>query len=211
MRKQFFIDFDGTVTTRDTVAAMVESFAGEGWQELNQKWENKEISTEECARRTLELFNTDLGELEKLLDTIDIDRYFPDFLSFCESQGYQVYILSDGYDFNIKHVLSRYNIDLPYYCNKLLYTDRFDIKCGNTNPDCDSCGTCKTNLMQQLKMPGYQSVYIGDGYSDTCPAEHADIVFAKSSLLRYCREHGISAIAFDNFSDIIKYLQSEDR
>lgn len=209
MHKQFFIDFDGTVTTKDTVAAMVESFAREGWQELNEKWEKKEMSTEECARRTLKLFDTDPAELEKLLDTISIDKYFPDFLTFCQNKGYQVYILSDGYDFNIKHILNRYKINIPYYCNKLIYSGHFDIECINTNENCDSCGTCKTNLMQQLHIPGCQSVYIGDGYSDTCPAEHADVVFAKSSLLKFSREHGINAIAFGNFDDIIKHLKNK--
>jgi 2-hydroxy-3-keto-5-methylthiopentenyl-1-phosphate phosphatase len=61
--------------------------------------------------------------------------------------------------------------------------------------------------MKELQKTGCQSVYIGDGYSDTCPAQQADIVFAKSSLLKFCRKHGISAIAFENFSDIIKQIE----
>lgn len=211
MNKQFFIDFDGTVTTKDTVAAMVASFAGEGWQKLNQKWENKEISTEECARRTLELFDTDMAELGKLLNTIVIDDYFLEFLKLCENLEYKVYILSDGYDFNIKSILGRYKIHIPYYCNKLLYSDHFDIECSYPNESCGKCGTCKTNLMRQLQESGCQSVYIGDGYSDTCPAGHADIVFAKSSLLKFCQQNGIKAIAFENFSDIIRRIENESQ
>ncbi|HEX3011887.1 MAG TPA: MtnX-like HAD-IB family phosphatase [Syntrophomonadaceae bacterium] len=209
MNKQFFIDFDGTITTRDTVLTMVENFGGQGWQELNRKWENKELSTEECARETLKLFRTDLNELQKMLDTIVIDEYFPEFLDLCQSRGFKVYILSDGYDFNIRNILNRYNISLPFYSNKLLYTDHFDIECIYINENCSDCGTCKTGLMQQLQETGSEAVYIGDGYSDTCPAQHADQVFAKSSLLKFCRQNGIKAVPFDNFKDIIRQIESE--
>lgn len=207
MQRQFFVDFDGTVTTEDTVVAMVQRFAREGWQEINRKWEKKELSTEECARSILKLMDADVAELRRLMDSIALDPYFPAFLALCQQQGDQVYILSDGYDFNIKNILSRYNIDVPFYCNKLIYTDHFDIECLYNNPDCGSCGTCKTALMRQLTQKGCQTIYIGDGYSDICPAQNADMVWAKNSLLDYCRQQGIKAVAFDNFADIIKWLQ----
>ena len=35
-------------------------------------------------------------------------------------------------------------------------------------------------------------VYVGDGYSDRCPVQYADIVFAKGDLQTYCQEQNIS-------------------
>ena len=123
------------------------------------------------------------------------------------SVRYKWYILSDGYDFNIKTVLTRHGIiDAQFYANSLVFEDGFRMKCNYANPSCRDCGSCKTVLMEKLKEAGSQSVYIGDGYSDTCPAGNADLVFAKDKLYRYCREHGIDAVHFHNFRDIMSYF-----
>lgn len=206
MRKVFFVDFDGTITRQDTCTAMVQAFAREGWQELNELWEKKELSTEECAKRTLELFCAAPGDVAKLMDNMEIDAYFMDFLKLCRSQNDQVYILSDGYDFNIQTILHKYNIDVPYYANRLIYANGFKIECPHFNETCGMCGTCKTSLMSTLAGHECQTIYIGDGYSDTCPATHADIVYAKDTLYQFCSENQIDAVPFKTFQDIIRSL-----
>ncbi|MEA1962598.1 MAG: MtnX-like HAD-IB family phosphatase, partial [Bacillota bacterium] len=186
-----------------TCSAMVETFARDGWQEINRLWEQKELSTEECANKTFELFDAVPDDIKKLMKSIEIDDYFIAFLKLCKRQEDKVYILSDGYDLNIQTILKKYNIDVPYFCNRLIYTDKFMIQCPHINQSCGKCGTCKTTLMKQLKEPGSQTIYIGDGYSDTCPATHADIVYAKGSLYAFCMENGIDAIPYQSFKDII--------
>jgi len=211
MKKIFFIDFDGTITKVDTCAAMVEAFARDGWKEINQMWENKELSTQECANRTFELFDTTPADIKKFIDSMEIDDYFIDFLNLCRSKDYKIYILSDGYDFNIQTILDKYNIDVPYYANQLVYTSVFKIQCPHINESCGNCGTCKTSLMYKLREKGSQTIYIGDGYSDTCPALNADLVFAKGTLYKFCTEKGLNVIQYDNFNDIILSLSSDDR
>jgi len=203
MGKVVFTDFDGTITKIDTCVAMVETFARGGWEEINKLWEDKKLSTEDCANMTFKLFNGDIKDLEKLLDTIEIDDYFKGFLSICQEKGYRVFVLSDGYDFNIETIFKKYDIKVPYYANKLLYDSEFKIECPNKNVSCKDCGTCKSNLIDRLKENGEQVIYIGDGYSDTCPASKADIVFAKGVLYKYCVDKGINVVYFDSFKDII--------
>lgn len=206
MKKTFFIDFDGTITKVDTCIAVMDAFAQDAWKEVNEMWERKELTTEECANRVFQLINVSPGHLRRLLETIEIDDYFLDFLAFCKDQSYQVYVLSDGYDFHIETVFHKYGIDLPYYANRLIYNDGFRISCIYSNPSCGGCGTCKTTLMEKLKKEGFQAVYIGDSYSDTCPAVQADLVFAKDVLYEYCMENGIAAVRFDDFQDIMFYF-----
>lgn len=205
MKKVFFVDFDGTITKKDTCYAMVETFAKDGWEEISRLWEDKKLSTEDCANRIFELFQASLEDVGNLMDKMEIDGYFKEFLELCRHKGHEVYILSDGYDFNIKTVLEKHNIEVKYYSNKLLYdTDKgFSIECPYHNPSCGNCGTCKTSLIKALKGDSGQVVYIGDGYSDMCPAAIADVVFAKDFLYKYCREKGINAIFFSDFKDII--------
>lgn len=209
LKRVFFVDFDGTITKRDTCAAMVEAFAADGWQEIDRLWEKKEISTEECAQRTFQLFQAVPDDLRKLLDTIEIDEGFGAFLDYCRGNGYPVYVLSDGYDFNIEHIFRKYGIDLPYFANKLTYQDGFRIVCPNSNPECGLCGTCKRKLMERLAEPGSERIYVGDGTSDTCPAQHSDLVFAKGRLLEYCREKGLPAVPITGFADVLEKLTEE--
>jgi len=206
MKKTFFIDFDGTITTKDVCETMVETFAADGWREINEKWERKELSTKDCANMTFQLFKAGIDEVTELIETIEIDSSFKDFLHFCRLMDYKAYILSDGYDYCIKTILGKYGIQVPYYANKMIYNQVFTIECPFFNESCGNCGTCKTKLMAALKEEESQAVYIGDGYSDTCPAAHADVVFAKDKLYRYCMEKGINAVYYDTFADILAYF-----
>jgi 2,3-diketo-5-methylthio-1-phosphopentane phosphatase len=210
MKKTIFIDFDGTITKVDTCAAMVEAFAAGGWQEINEKWERKELSTQECANSTFALFQAGMEDIKKLMESMEIDDFFKEFLHLCRERGYKVYVLSDGYDYCIEAVLRKYNLKVPYYANKMVYDNGFQIECTNFNKLCGNCGTCKTILMKALKGEGSKSVYIGDGYSDTCPAVNADIVFAKGDLYNYCLEKRIKAVHYNTFADIIMYFQAAE-
>lgn len=204
MNKVIFTDFDGTVTKVDSCFAMVKALARDGWQELNKQWEDKKLSTLECANQTFELFDASIDDIKALMDTIEIDQYFQEFLALCRGKGYEIYILSDGYDFNIQTILDRSNISIKYFANRLLYDQgRFRAECPHQSSSCERCGTCKTELMKQLTPEGSQTIYIGDGHSDMCPAAKADIVFAKDVLYRYCQKNGINAVLFTDFNDII--------
>jgi 2-hydroxy-3-keto-5-methylthiopentenyl-1-phosphate phosphatase len=51
-------------------------------------------------------------------------------------------------------------------------------------------------------------VYVGDGYSDRCAAELADLVFARRGLARYLDERGLAYEPFDDFHQIAERLAS---
>ncbi|GAB6178789.1 MtnX-like HAD-IB family phosphatase [Desulfotomaculum defluvii] len=206
LKRVFFVDFDGTITKRDTCDVMVENFATDGWQEINELWEKREISTQECANRTFQLFQASLADLQRLLDTIEIDESFEAFVSYCRKEGHPIYILSDGYDLCIEHILTKYHLKVPYFANKLVYEKGFGITCTYHNQDCGLCGTCKSSLMKRLTEPGSQVIYVGDGVSDICPAGHSNLVFAKGRLLDHCLAKGIPVVPITGFKDVLKKL-----
>ena len=87
----FFVDFDGTIATVDVCEKMVAAFAGDGWQEINEMWERKELSTLECARQTLKLFRTnDPADFFSLLNNVTIAHGFPLFLTYCRVRNFPV-------------------------------------------------------------------------------------------------------------------------
>lgn len=201
-----FTDFDGTISIHDVCASMVKKFARPGWEEINRQWEQGTLSTEECAKRTLELITASPGEVREFFQNMEIDPDFPAFMVWTQKNEYPLYILSDGYDNYIRLILERYGIDLPYYANHLEYEQGWQMKSCYPDMECSRCGVCKTGLVKKLLTPGYKSVYIGDGYSDLCPAEYCEVVFAKKDLARLCRERGIPFYAYNTFADIQKIL-----
>ncbi|AEF16284.1 MULTISPECIES: MtnX-like HAD-IB family phosphatase [Thermoanaerobacterium] len=205
------VDFDGTITKEDTCYAMVKAFAKDGWQEIEKDWEEGKITTEECALETFKIMDMDEEKLKSLLLTMEIDLYFKDFMEFCKDRGYKVIIASDGYDFNIRTVLDKYNIDMEYFSNKLDFRDGKIVASFNTSDDCDKCGSCKLDILKKYKKENTRIIYIGDGYSDICVSKYADLLFAKGVLLKYCEDNGIPSIPFEDFKDIIEYLEKSDK
>ncbi|MDD4801969.1 MAG: MtnX-like HAD-IB family phosphatase [Syntrophomonas sp.] len=204
----FFLDFDGTISREDVCFNMVKKFAREGWEAINRLWEEGQLSTAECAELTLELLEAGPEELEAFFKNTEIDVSFITFVNWTKGAGYPLYILSDGYDNYIKEVLHKYQLKIPYYANHLVYERGWGIKCLHTDKECKRCGVCKTELIRELLQPGYQAIYIGDGYSDICPAECCDMVFAKDQLARLCREKEIPFYHYRDFTDIQIILQN---
>jgi len=209
MKIIFLIDFDGTITKVDTVELMIKNFAKDGWQYYEHLWENGQISTEECAINTLKLMSVSEYKLLSLLNTVQIDDYFISFLDFCKKNNLEAVIVSDGYDFNIKAIMKKYNFYIDYFSNRLWFeNDSIKVEFTYKNKECDKCGMCKLNILQKYKDKGYKVFYIGDGYSDFCVSDYADIVFAKGVLKKYCEEKNIKFFSFHNFNDIIKKIEA---
>ena len=57
-------------------------------------------------------------------------------------------------------------------------------------------------------MDGSEVVYVGDGYSDRCAAEHADRVFARRGLARWLDERGVAYEPFEDFVQIARSLEA---
>lgn len=54
-------------------------------------------------------------------------------------------------------------------------------------------------------------IYIGDGKSDTCAVQYADIVFAKGTLAAFCTAEGIPFHHYRSLSDVLIMLQTRDK
>ncbi|HHV94012.1 MAG TPA: HAD-IB family phosphatase, partial [Firmicutes bacterium] len=147
---------------------------------------------------------------EEMVKVIDekaaLDPHFPRFVEYCRDKGYHLEIVSDGLDIYIQHLLARHNLkDIPYTSNRLVFEDgTARVESPFRSEFCGLCGNCKRQrVLAARKTLASCVVYIGDGISDECPAGHSDIVFAKGSLLAYCRESSIQAVPFRDFADIL--------
>lgn len=222
MKRLYLTDFDGTITKVDTTNAMTEAFATDGWQESLRLWTLGQLSTTACAREIFRGFAAGPRELTEFLLAIPVDHTFLDFVRYVEKRREPLYILSDGYDLNIRLILEKAGLGhLPYYSNRLVYgAEGWDIESPHLS-SCGKCGACKKSIARSLMADysrdpqgGYakaaEVVYIGDGLSDRCGCQEADIIFAKGELLEYCQKKQIPCLPFRSFADVLALLKERD-
>ena len=200
-----YCDFDGTITKEDSVNSFFEMYAPQNWMDSEKLWIEGKISSRENAVIQVGLLkNVSQKQLDDYINAIEIDDYFLDFVNYVKSKNIKLTILSDGFDLFIKKVLERYNLDIPYYANKLIYKDgEFSIEFPYYNESCDKkAGMCKC---QKVKENSF--CYIGDGTSDLCIASRADFLFASKKLHEYCKENNIKHSYFTSFCNIIDVLR----
>ena len=202
-----YCDFDGTITKEDSVNSFFEMYAPENWMDSEKLWIEGKISSKENAIIQVGLLNNvSQKQLEDYINAIEIDDYFLDFVDFVKSKNIKLTILSDGFDLFIQKILERYNLDIPYYANKLIYKNgNFSIEFPHYNENCNKkAGMCKCQKVKEKRF-----CYIGDGTSDLCIASKADVLFATKNLHKYCTKNLIKHYYFETFSSIIKELREE--
>ena len=140
------------------------------------------------------------GEVDRLLDEIGVDPGFVELLDVCSARTLPVHIVSDGFDYCIRRILGRRNLNLlgrltgSHIVSSVLRPAgrRWRATFASPREPCaHGCATCKPAAMERLTPEGALSVFVGDGISDTYAAARADIVFAKDKLAAFCENAAI--------------------
>ncbi|HEV7424735.1 MAG TPA: HAD-IB family phosphatase [Thermoanaerobaculia bacterium] len=205
----FIIDFDGTVAPTDTVDALLEKFAHPDWRRIEQEWVDGKINSQQCMAAQLALVSADELTLRSFLDHVMIDPSFPAFVRHVSAFA-DLAIVSDGIDYPIVHAMRKLGLSVPVYANRM---ESRPGGLGISFPFCStSCtvksGVCKCSVTETVDAGrGLTMVLIGDGRSDQCLAHHAKFVFAKGSLIAYCRDQGIRYSPFESFADVLATIK----
>jgi 2,3-diketo-5-methylthio-1-phosphopentane phosphatase len=207
MKCHVFVDFDGTIAPIDTTDLLLERFASPEWREIEEEWKAGRIGSRECLVRQIDLVRATPDELDRFIAAIDIDPGFPDFVALWQEYGHDITVVSDGLDRTVNAVLDGHDIDVPVYANHLQWRgdDRWRLTFPHARSDCRSLsGNCKCRFTEGSTLE--LRIVIGDGRSDFCIAGRADLVLAKSSLLRHCSQHDLPHLAFDHFAEASELL-----
>jgi 2-hydroxy-3-keto-5-methylthiopentenyl-1-phosphate phosphatase len=209
--KLVLVDFDGTITQNDVGALLFNSYSKEKSKKIVSEWLQGKISSKECLQKECELIEITKKHLKNFALSQKIDEHFCDFVDLCKREKMDLAILSDGLDYYIKLILTKYHLeDIPFYSNTVRFEGKklipefpyYDQGCGN-------CGNCKKYHLENLRRPNQNVVYIGDGLSDKCAILEADFVFAKKDLKSFCEKEEIDYFEFKDFRDVISVFQEE--
>ncbi len=205
-----FFDFDNTMTITDVLDNIIKDFSiTDDWQKLQKSWEQGEIGTKECLEGQLRGVRVTKKKLAKYLAAAELDHSCYKILSLLSKEGIPPVILSDNFTPIIMEILNHHGIKgIKVYANALrYYKDRLIPSFPYDNPFCPSCAHCKKIHLTRDQHVNKLIVYIGDGRSDFCPAEIADIVFAKDCLLDYMKKKGKDYIPYKDLGDVYNYFK----
>ena len=206
----FLIDFDITISKKDSTDVLLEMHQPEFKQELRKRYRAGEYSIREFIKYGLGSLNiTKEQYIQTLQENVTIDETFIDFVK----SGEEFKIVSAGARLNVQGTLSKYGINLPdseVISNDLKFsgTDKNQITVENPFLDKESYyGVDKKEAVENYKKKGYKTYFVGDGPSDYKALEVADFAFVRKGTraVKFCEENGIDFFEFDNFNEILEW------
>lgn len=209
-----FFDFDNTITTFDVLDGIIKRFAKDrNWVKLEENWRLGKIGSRQCLSGQLKSVRVTKKELLQYLDTVNLDKNFHKLLDFLKANKAEVAILSDSFSFVINYILKRHNIGhIKTYANHLrINRDTLTAIFPHVNEACFKCANCKKGHLTNNGFSKRFSIYIGDGLSDICPAQHTNLTFAKANLLLHLRKKNKHCIEFKHLEDVYSYIKEANQ
>jgi 2-hydroxy-3-keto-5-methylthiopentenyl-1-phosphate phosphatase len=211
-QRTLVVDFDGTITQEDVLDEIARTFGDdEVYREVDEALDRNGITLHEVLRREFEPVRASLGEvIEWVHANASIRQGFRELVELARERGWRVVVVSSGFRQLIEPMLERAGIE------------GLELVSNEVDPDpegwritffdesrCEICGeACKWTTVRSV-VDGGEVVYVGDGYSDRCAAEDADLVFARRGLAAYLTERGVPYEPFEDFFQIAKKLETE--
>ncbi len=193
------LDWDGTVTVRDTQWMLLERF---GDRSVFDR-------TEDGLGATLSF--RDVMEVQMATVTASLDEAVAFLVAEAEVRSgfrelaarYNPLVLSSGFHETIAPILERERVAVDVRANRLdPRPDGWRVIWADETP-CPVCG----DLCKRRALPSERPlVYVGDGYSDRCAAIAADRVFAHRALAEYLDSQHMPYEPFETLDDIAAAL-----
>lgn len=213
MATHLFLDFDGTISIGDIGDKLFQTFGS--FEPVHSQLMAGEFSVAEYYRRSVALIatNNTPSTLEVFANEQSIDPGFVPLVTWSKRAGIDVTIVSDGFDVYIEPLLQesgqRDSVDVS--CNHLVWNGTaFAPTFPGASESCTCfCASCKRNAVITRLGDNDIAVYVGDGRSDSCAVEYADVVFAKGTLAAECTRKGIPHHPYRTLSEVMIILQEK--
>jgi 2-hydroxy-3-keto-5-methylthiopentenyl-1-phosphate phosphatase len=205
-RWSLVLDWDGTVTERDTLGLLIEEFGDVALWKRTGAARGSGFSNNDGIALGFAAVRVPLAEaLAWLLPRVRVRRGFHELVA-----RHRPLIVSSGFRELIARVLAAEGLepgrDLDLLANSVEpRADGWRVSFRDTRV----CGTCREPC-KRASLPDGTVVFVGDGYSDRCAALAASRVFATGALTAFLRERGVPHERFDDFHDVLAALPARE-
>ncbi len=196
------VDWDGTVTERDTLALVMQQFGDPAVYRATGREMGRSLTHDEALAASFATVRANLEEVVTwLLGEVRVRAGFAELV-----RERRPLVVSSGFHELIDPILRRERIGVDVLANRLdARRDGWRV-IFRERPPCAECGeACKRELL-----PGPDVVYVGDGYSDRCAALAARRVFATGGLALELERRGVPYEPFADFHDVLAALRAEE-
>ena len=204
MSRLIVVDFDGTITERDTLDEMCRIYAPEQWAAAESDLQQRTMTLREVIAAEFAPIKGDHETIvSETVDRAEIRAGFAEFVRAAEEAGDRIVVVSSGFESIIRPVLERAGLDrLEVIAHDVRFTPDGGVVDFRHGEPCPVCGEeCKRSVVDEMR-DGGEVAYIGDGYSDRCAAKAADRRFARRTLAEHLDREGVDYTWFDDFATV---------
>lgn len=201
-----FIDFDGTITTEDTLTGAILPFVDpQEFKEYNGKLFAGEMTLSEVVRYAYDDRPAEwLPPMLDYIDKVQIRPGFDEFLDKMQEKNIPVVVISGGFRQFSERKLAPYMdritalhaVELTVDGDKMRLVSQYDD--GNELLK-------KTDVMALYEYE--HAVGIGDSLTDKNMAQAVDTCFARDVLAQYLTEIGRAYTPYEDFYEVLKELE----
>ncbi|MEL6438565.1 MAG: HAD-IB family phosphatase [Cyanobacteria bacterium J06621_8] len=204
--KAVFCDFDGTITTQDTFASMLETFVPEVAASILPAIFSRQISLKDGIHQTLGAIPTArYDDMIEYMVEQPIRPGLEEFMEFLEQSAVPLIVISGGLKSLVAAVLEYQGLQggvTAIHAGEVDTSGTF-LKAYST-VEGDTEFIAKAAVMAQYQTQ--EKIAIGDSITDVNMSLAADLVFARDRLMSYLDAEHKSYVPWENFIDIKKYL-----
>lgn len=207
---EVFCDFDGTICIPDSCDFLLERFAAPEWKDLDEAVWRGEITEREAFQKQIALMRVTWEQaIAALRDGVIIRDGFANFAEFCRIRNIPLTVLSSGLTELINELLQKAGVTgVPVRAHRAEIAGTFwRVRLIDSPRLAEHCSHCKCVSVLAARERG-TVVYIGDGFTDLCPAQHADVLFATGKLAAECQRQNFRFHPFETFFDIERKLET---
>lgn len=203
-------DFDGTITQRDTLHVIVEAYGSTDlWTRLEPRLRAGEMTLEEAMTEEFAQVRATPDQVRHLVrEHAPVRAGFAEFVAWTARSGHRLVVLSNGFRSVIDPVLSDAGLGhLEVVANDARFsTAGCRLEWADRGERCALCDRpCKRRPLRE-RWRGERLVYLGDGISDRCTSQLADVIFARDGLAAHLAELGVPFTPFDDFHQVREAL-----
>lgn len=200
MTGRVVLDWDGTITERDTLSMVVREFGDfELWQRTGRQM-GRSLTHDQAVGIGIASVRAPLAKVvDWLCATVRLRPGFHDLVA-----EHHPLVVSSGFEELIEPILRREGVRVELVANHVAADPNGWRARFGEQPPCERCGErCK-----RAALPPGPVVYVGDGYSDRCAALAAERVFAIGALARHLATLGVAHESFEDLHQVAAALRS---
>ena len=200
-----FCDFDGTISERETLRALLMHFVPETAGPIIARLDARAMTLRDALPQLVTAIPSRLrGEIIAYTASEPIREGFGELLDYLAGRAIPFVVLSSGLGFYIEAMLAPYR-ERIHAIHALEVDTSGEYMRLNLAHDHPREAMPKAWVMRDYG--ARHTIAIGDAMSDLEMAAAADTVFARDRLLAHMRERGRPVHAFQNFHDVCRQLR----